>query len=81
MRKVPYDKYVAKKGRRPLVVHFQPDGFLVFESDDERNAWAKGLAEKYGQEVGEQSFTWGNPTYSGDADYPTHRQGDDCEVD
>jgi hypothetical protein len=27
-----------------------------------------------------KSFTWGTPTFSGDADW-TKRVGDDCEVD
>jgi hypothetical protein len=80
MRKVSYDDYVARKGRRPLVVHFQPDGFVVFDSDEERKEWAKALAEKFGPEVAARSFEWGNPTFSGDIDR-TPRVGDDCEVD
>ena len=78
MRKIPYDQYVAKKGRTPVIIHFQPDSFVVLESDQERQQWAKQLSEKLG--VDATGFTWGTPTFSGDVDR-NPRVGDDCEVD
>lgn len=78
MKIVKFDDYVKRKGGVPAIIHFQPHSFGVFESPEEQKAFAKSLAERLGVDDPE-SFTWGTPTYSGDADYPTHRQGDDCE--
>jgi hypothetical protein len=80
MRRIPYDQYVAKKGRTPVIIHFQPDYFVEFESDKERQEWAKQLSVKLGVDVAGKGFTWGTPTFSGDADRNS-RVGDDCEVD
>jgi hypothetical protein len=80
MRRIPYDQYVAKKGRTPVIIHFQPDYFVEFESDKERQEWAKQLSVKLGVDVAGKGFTWGTPTFSGDVDR-NPRVGDDCEVD
>jgi hypothetical protein len=71
---------VAKKGRTPVIIHFQPDYFVVLESDHERQEWAKQLSEKLGVQIPANGFTWGTPTFSGDIDR-NPRVGDDCEVD
>ncbi len=77
MKRVSYSEYVKKKGREPVVTHFQPKAFVIFESDDERKTWMKNLAKNLGFDVEGKGFTWGDPTFSGDID-KNDRVGDDC---
>ena len=77
MKRVTYKEYKKIKGREPVVTHFQPNEFVIFESKKERKQWAKRLAKSLGFEVEGMGFTWGDPTFSGDIDH-TDRVGDDC---
>jgi hypothetical protein len=77
MKRVSYKEYVKMKGRQPVITHFQPNSFVVFENDKERKAWVQNLSKNLGFDVEGSHFTWGDPTFSGDADW-TDRVGDDC---
>jgi hypothetical protein len=82
MKIVPYKDWVkGKKGRVPAIIHFQPEGFVELETPEEIKAWQAQLVRDLGiSPDAAKSFTWGTPTFSGDADW-TKRVGDDCEVD
>ncbi len=78
MKVVPYKDWVKKKkGRVPAILHFQPMGFIELETPAEIKEWQAQLVLELGisPDVAE-SFTWGTPTFSGDADRNPSRTGD-----
>lgn len=81
MKQVTFDEYVKIKGRKPVIAHYQPETFVIFESDDEKKKWVKTLAEELKVDITAKGFTWGDPTFSGEHNYPSDRQGDDCVDD
>ena len=75
MKRMTREEYVKAKGHEPLILHYQPHTFAVFETTDEMKKWAAEASRTLGGD--ESRFTWGDPTFSGDADR-NDRVGDDC---
>ena len=54
MKRIPYDEYAAKKGCTPVVLNFQPDGFILLEIEDSGKAFGFDVGPPAGD-----GFTWG----------------------